>query len=507
MLLHQANLFPTFIIALKNINYTEKFNFMPINPRRHFVKRFFMAGIGLSPLVKSLQALPLQTVIDDKIGIGFPNTDCENQVLCTGDDPYIIDVHCHPNLKNYLLGKKMYRHFWHFNAKGTNRYNMQVDMHNMQKGNVRGFIAAHVLPESGMVTNANANRRLVPFLRKVLPLLAEKVENGDESNYSQLTYMLDEFEAHIKKTNEKKGGQAIKIAKTYAEFEAIINEGKQIAVAQSVEGFHALGRRIGLPEYLERLNFLADRGICMIVLAHFFPNDAAYMPEGIEPYEKHKLKLNWEYDPRYDNRHLTDIGKAVVWHMLERGILIDLTHMSPNGRLDVFAIHKDFVEKTQINRPLLFSHGGFQNVYDKYKPNPIPAGKKDVSNYKFKSPNEAEVLYIKKTDGVIGVMGENFWLTGNDDHTSYTNTADFEDGIPYIIETIKELHRVTGCYRYVALGSDFDGFANAPADFRNPKYFKDLVERIKAALPDCDINAITHCNAMRVLKNGWTNKL
>ncbi|MCY7422194.1 MAG: dipeptidase [Chitinophagaceae bacterium] len=468
--------------------------------RRNFLYNFSLAGFAFSSFGASLKGL----AIPHNYQYNFATVPFND---CVSDKPFIVDIHCHPNLKNYLLGKKMYRNFWNLNAKGTNRYNMQVDIHNLRKGNVRGMIASHYLPEYGMVTNANANRKLLPFIRSFLPLLAEKTENGDESNYRQLTYMMDEFEAHIKKTNEKKGGHEIKIAKTYVEFEAIVTDGRYIAVVQSVEGFHALGRRLALNEYLERLDFLADRGICMITLSHFFPNDAAYMAEGIEPHEKRKLKLNWEYDPRYDDRHLTAIGKGIIRHMLQRGIVIDLTHMSPNGRKDVFEIHKSFVKEFGINRPLTFSHGGFQKVYDRYKPNPIPGDRKDVSNYKYKSPNEEEVLYIKQTDGVVGVMGENFWLTGNDNNTSYTNKEDFENGIDYIIETIGELYLVTGSYQYIALGSDFDGFANAPADFRNPKYFKNLVDRIKVAFPDCDINAITHCNAMRVLKNGWTNSI
>ena len=69
-----------------------------------------------------------------------------------------------------------------------------------------------------------------------------------------------------------------------------------------------------------------------------------------------------------------------------------------------------------------------------------------------------------------------------------------------VFATFKK-HRVFK--KLIAPGSDFDSFANAPADFRNPKYFKRQDERIKKALPDCDINAINHCNAMRVLKNGW----
>ena len=64
----------------------------------------------------------------------------------------------------------------------------------------------------------------------------------------------------------------IYIAKNYEQFNSLIQQGK-IAVAQSIEGAHALGRDLccdSRDQYIEHLDHLIDRGVCMMTLAHFF---------------------------------------------------------------------------------------------------------------------------------------------------------------------------------------------------------------------------------------------
>ncbi|RZK12959.1 MAG: hypothetical protein EOO46_01150 [Flavobacterium sp.] len=454
--------------------------------RRSFMRKCTFTSISFLPIIKQ---------VDSATEMSFLAMSSENYQKNISNEPFLVDIHCHPTLKYYLLKLLMYQR--HSNTKGTNKYNMQVDINNLQKGNVKGILAAHHLPERGMVEQANANRRSLPFLRSVLPLLVDKMEKGDEGNYRQLTYMMDEFEAHVKETNKKKGGDTIFIAKSFQEFKDLIEKGK-IAVAQSVEGFHALGRRICDDEYIERLNFLADRGICLMTLSHFFPNDASFPVEGIEPFEKGNLDLNWVYDERYDDRSLTETGKKIVWQMLKRGIVVDLTHMTPKGRKEVFAIHEAFSKQYPINRPLVFSHVGVQENFDDID------GK--YAGFRFMGATDDEISKIKECGGVIGIVGENYWLTGNDNHTSSSSTRNYKDGIQYIIDTIKYIYTITQSYDYISIGSDFDGFANSPRDFKNPRYFKNLVERLKKEkISDADIDAITHKNALRVLEAGWGN--
>ena len=155
------------------------------------------------------------------------------------------------------------------------------------------------------------------------------------------------------------------------------------------------------------------------------------------------------------------------------------------------------------------------NVYGKLLVSPRAAGggqeKFDdigghYSAFKFMGATDEEIMKIKACDGVIGIVGENYWLTGNDNHTSSTKTRHYKDGIKYIVETIKHIYSVTKSYETISIGSDFDGFANAPRDFKNPRYFKNLVEALKKEnMTDKDINAITHQNALRVLEMGWGN--
>ncbi|HNP47735.1 MAG TPA: membrane dipeptidase [Bacteroidia bacterium] len=402
----------------------------------------------------------------------------------------VIDLHCHPPLKNYLWDKKMWH--WHPSHSGSNSVNMQVDMNHLKKGNVKGLVAVHYLPERGLYEQAKTIRSLFPWLRKLLPVFVAKLERGDGGNFRQINTMIDEFEYHIEMANSKNPETPIYIAKNYEQFNSLIQQGK-IAVAQSIEGAHALGRDLccdSRDQYIEHLDHLIDRGVCMMTLAHFFPNEVVYPVEGIPPAMKNDLGLRWTYSPEEDNKPLTATGKRVVERMLERGMIVDLMHSTPAARQDVYEINKKY------NRPLVFSHSG---VLENFVVN------EHNRNYQYMCPTNEEIDIIAATKGTIGIIFMNFWLTGCDAHEQGCERREFKNGLNYVIATIKHIKDRTGSFDYISIGSDFDGLADSPCDLRDPGYFQELVRRLRETpwIQSDDIEKILTKNALRVLQNGW----
>ena len=138
--------------------------------RRSFLNRCILSGLSITPAMIQAQ----------KLGELYSQSKPSNSNSSRFYEPYWIDIHCHPTLKFYLLNFLMY--LSHPNSKGRNKYNMQVDIKNLQKGNVRGILAAHHLPELGMIEQANANRRTLPILKSVLPSLVKKMRKCDQAN-------------------------------------------------------------------------------------------------------------------------------------------------------------------------------------------------------------------------------------------------------------------------------------------------------------------------------------
>jgi membrane dipeptidase len=285
-------------------------------------------------------------------------------------------------------------------------------------------------------------------------------------------------------------------------------------VAHAIEGGHALGRykprskkrklsdlessKLQNPNSLERLYIshleeFKARGVCMMTLSHFFENDISFPVEGISPDQKKKLGMEWNYDPWVDNKPLPDLGITVVKKMLDIGIIVDVAHTTPNVRSDVFKIN----DERAIKRPIVFSHVGAQGVFEKYNKNP------DYDNYKYYCVSDPEILKIKECGGIIGVIPEVFWLTGCNDHLKGCGNK-FRNGIDYIIETIEYIHKVSGTYDNIGIGTDFDGLACAPIDLYKASQLKNLINAMeKSGISKEDINKILYKNTQRVLKNGW----
>ena len=235
----------------------------------------------------------------------------------------IIDMHCHPSLKMYLWNMKIWKK--HHPVPGPNIFHMQIDQERLNAGYVKGLLATHYLPEIGIEKNSDVLSLFYPFLKLVDPALPGKLENDDYSNFTQINEMINLLESQLHTANLKSQQRGTKckeivIARSYHEFKSAIDEGK-IPVAHAIEGAHALGRNIALSKkhkhhhtnnrmfadaskgnvaekYIENLLALKARGVCLMALIHFFPNDLIPFPtEGISPDEKKSEGFKFSYGP------------------------------------------------------------------------------------------------------------------------------------------------------------------------------------------------------------------
>ena len=391
------------------------------------------------------------------------------------------------------------------------------------QGFVKGIVVAHYLPEAA-VEQWDTLKKIYPWIARLFRHFADKIEHGDWTNFDQINHIIDKMEAQVITTNQKKGSPPFVIADSYKKFHEAIDKNK-FPIAHAIEGAHALGRNTSAsvdsgrkrkPDvgkmkqagpndadlYIKNLQKLKDRGVCMMTLAHLFPNDIAYCVEGISPDEKQSIGMKWHYNPDLDNQPLTPVGEKVVDWMLDHGMIIDLTHSTPRTRKRVF-------EKNAGHRPIVFTHTGAQEVFAKHDAGKYP-------NFADYCVSSEEIASIVACDGTIGVIPEVFWLAGGDTHLRCQGLPPklFRNGIPYMVETIQYINSQTPNkdYRHISIGTDFDGFADAPQDLYEATQLDALIEALREALKkelgkadiaDQAVRRISSGNALRVLENGW----
>ena len=207
---------------------------------------------------------------------------------------------------------------------------------------------------------------------------------------------------------------------------------KVVAGLLGTEGSHALDGD------LANIQRLYDAGFRMMSLQHFFDNKLGGSLHG------------------ESNAGLTDFGRQAVLEMDALGIMIDVSHSSPQVVDDVLNL---------IEGPLIVSHTGFKGHCNR---------KRNIS--------DALIARIADRGGLIGV---GFWSEAvcGDDVTAIA------DAIAYGIDTFG-----VGA---VALGSDWDGAVTTPIDAGDLAYLTSaLIER---GLTPAEIRAVMGGNTIRYL--------
>ncbi|MEP7170507.1 MAG: membrane dipeptidase [Bacteroidota bacterium] len=402
----------------------------------------------------------------------------------------ILDIHCHPGLKNWLFPNM--NHLWKKGAPNndlTNNCRNQIDIPSLLQGQFRGLISAHYLPEKFLLEknlSTGLFRGLVP---SILHGQYDTFETGNP--FAQVRLMMEKLEQEISDAAVQHCN--VKLATSYNEFNTEWNSAvgtDKIIFVHALEGAHCLGRNLSkVEDYLMHLKIFHSKGACMMTLAHFFPNDIATGVEGIAPSFR-KLVLDEKFIPD-NSAMLTATGVEVVKTMFDIGMIVDLTHSTYNERDQVYSLNN---ARGGNRRPLIMSHTGLKSLFK-----PIPVD----SVYKFDqySARNEDVAAIAKCDGVIGVIMENYWLNGVEEGKDPATKI----GIPIVIQTINEIKKQTGSYKNISLGTDYDGYIDAPQDLMESSDMSKLIQALEQQLgmTTTDIEDILWGNAKRVLQNGW----
>jgi microsomal dipeptidase-like Zn-dependent dipeptidase len=167
---------------------------------------------------------------------------------------------------------------------------------------------------------------------------------------------------------------------------------------------------------------------------------------------------------------LTDYGKAIVRRAVQLGVLVDVTHCMLEARQAVYV-------EIGRRRPIVASHVGVQHIHA------------DAYNLR-----DDEIREIAAGGGLIGVIFFNYWL----------DPRDPKNGLDPIWKTIEHIHRITGSFDHIALGTDFDGFTDPPDDIEDASEMGVVTQMLlDRGVPEADVLRILGGNAQRVLEAGW----
>ncbi|MBI5646916.1 MAG: membrane dipeptidase [Ignavibacteriae bacterium] len=419
---------------------------------------------------------------------------------------FVCDIHNHLPVKTYLYNKPC---LFNVSLLETNLpasvlklmkfYNPETEIFRvlstvpkMEAGGVNALVATHYVPEDQFLSNVKKEyTALVKALAPIFfPELLDRIESKT-TVFEQTLESFDVLEAKVKEAN--RAGARLVIARTFPALEKAVQAGDRILI-HALEGAHHLGRGLTQDEIREAVRTLKKRGVCYITLAHFFDNGYAMPIEGLPPDVRDGFMRDSYRDRDRDvdaQQGLPPAGKMLVNEMFDQGIIVDLTHTSPQGRRDVYALNRARRDEGKPLRPLIMSHVGVEAEFVRNQ------GKN--SPYRYLCASNEDIEAIAESGGVIGVIFFNYWLAG----LTEKKHSDTDFGIEHIFRAMEYIKERTGTYDNVAIGTDFDGMTDTPDDYRDISSISRLRAYLGIHLKHAEVNAILGNNFLRVLRNGW----
>jgi membrane dipeptidase len=361
----------------------------------------------------------------------------------------LTDVHVHPSLKAYLFKRNLWRHFW--SGKAWDPFSSRSDFKMLEKGGLGVIWAAHYLPERELFSDC----RLIRYAASLFVPDFRRLVEG--SLFERTLEMMSALEREIGRRPDR-----VELARSAADVIRIREHGK-LAVVHAIEGSHILEGN------LDNLEALADRGVAMLTLAHFYPNGVAAHVDGLPEGMFIRKLCGFEFGAG-GSPPLTDFGRALLGRLKALPMLVDVTHCTPEARAAVYA-------ELGGERPLMASHVGVA----RHNRNPYNLG-------------DEEIREIARSGGAVGVIFMTYWL----------DSSHPKDGLASIWKTIEHVHNVTGSWDHIVLGSDFDGFTDPPDDLRDSSSMGRVTGMLlERGVPEDDVMKILGGNAQRVLQAGW----
>jgi microsomal dipeptidase-like Zn-dependent dipeptidase len=269
----------------------------------------------------------------------------------------------------------------------------------------------------------------------------------------------------------------IRLVHDRAELDQCLADGAT-ALVHCVEGGFHLGD--GLDEIEANVAELARRGVVYVTVAHLFfrqvsTNSPAlpFLPDGA-------FRLVF---PQPDNEGLTDRGIAAVRAMVRNRVLVDISHMNRDAIEETFQLFDDELDP-DCEMPVVATHVGYRFGGLAYM------------------LDEPTIQQIKRRNGVVGLIMAQHQLN---DGLRRTRTKSFDESFEVIRRHIDKIAEITGDHRYVALGTDFDGFIKPTmSGLEKSADLKRLEDKLKEQYGDADAELIASQNAIRVLRQLWS---
>ncbi len=365
----------------------------------------------------------------------------------------VFDLHTHLSLKTYLFKRK----FWRTHTPPGRMFPlcMRTDLDALLAGDVKVLLCSIYVLEKEMWQD----NWVLRHFGKLFPVLRHQ----KRTPYDVLTFeYFDEIERVLAETCKRRG-DLITLARSYPEMQEAIAAGK-ICVLNSLEGAHHLNGN------LDNLERFYERGVCHIILSHFYPNEIGDCVDPI-PENLPMRKIGCFTFQRDLESGLTEWGRSLVDRMLDLGVIVDTCHATPLARRQILAQVKQHPKK----RPVIMSHVGVHE----YAATPM-------------NPTRDEIRAIADTGGTIGIIFMPYWL-----HQPKT-----EDIETVLLKTIDHLIQYGG-EEVVSFGSDFDGFTEPPAKFKSPRDYNRLRTLLATRYSEQQIAKFLNGNAHRVLREGW----
>lgn len=414
----------------------------------------------------------------------------------------VVDLHSHPGLKMSLFGRDFasskLRPLSNVFTSSFWPMSVRTNFDKLDPGGVDAQLATVYIPEEQWFDDfpiLKALRFVTPRVRKFLK----------QSYYDATIANMNLLEAQVSRFNAKRVSEPhelrprrLRVVKSPSALQSAIDD-NEVALIHSVEGAHSLQgdcwdkvlkpdlvpSTVMQSEIFMNLDDLAKRGVAYLTLAHFYPNCCVSSP--CFPYPGYSftfIKKAGLFDKWDHTKGLSKLGEEVVEKMIDLGMIVDITHLTPVARKRVYEI----VDTTfaRQDHAVIASHVGAHSI------NPDPYCLHDW-----------ELKWLADHECVAGVIFMNYWLS----------PVDTPLGIKYLIETIKHMAKV-GSWRVVSLGTDFDGFTDPPDEIKDmselPRLTRELASLHFDALnksrlfTDQQIKDMLGGNALRVLTNGWT---
>jgi membrane dipeptidase len=268
------------------------------------------------------------------------------------------------------------------------------------------------------------------------------------------------------------------LVKDVGDLDPVDPSDKRIRFVHCIEGGFHLGGTVS--EIENRVAELAGRGVAYITLAHLFWRQVSTNAPALP------FLTDRQYErlfPQPKTVGLDDLGRAAVRAMHKHRVLIDISHMSEPAIEETFALLAELYREHGTEArdfPVIATHAGYR--FD--------------GGLAYMLSDET-IEKIAARDGVIGLIMANHQLNH---HRQLPHRGGLRRTLRTIRDHVDAIHRVTGSYEQIGIGSDLDGFIKPTVG--GIEYADDLVKLVaplRKAFPD-GAEAILRGNALRVLE-------